>query len=136
MFPSARSFIVCSFPLSFTTRFGLHGHLQVCRILHIFIYFYTFKDSVPLLFLVRCPFLTWSHSVCFPSVFCSCAVFLRVFFLCFLAYAFVCLLWSFSSIVLRYSYQYTCTLYIISHLCCSGTCPQLTNKRLFSPDSA
>jgi hypothetical protein len=24
--------------LSFTTYFGLHGHLQVCRILHIFIF--------------------------------------------------------------------------------------------------
>jgi hypothetical protein len=34
----------------------LHGHLQVCRILHIF------KDSGLL------PFFTWSHSACFPSV--------------------------------------------------------------------
>jgi hypothetical protein len=33
MFPSACSFIVCWFPLSFTTCFGLHGHLQACRIL-------------------------------------------------------------------------------------------------------
>jgi hypothetical protein len=79
MFPSACSFISCWFSLSFTTCFGLHGHLQVCRILHIF------KDSASLLF------FTWSHSACFPFVFCSCAVFLRVF-LCFLAYVFVCLL--------------------------------------------
>jgi hypothetical protein len=34
MFPSACSFIVCCFPLSFTTCFGLHGHLQVCRIFY------------------------------------------------------------------------------------------------------
>jgi hypothetical protein len=35
MFPSACSFIVCWFPLSFTTCFGLHGHHHVCRILPI-----------------------------------------------------------------------------------------------------
>jgi hypothetical protein len=40
MFLSACSFIVCWFPLSFTTCFGLHGHLQVGRILHIFIFIY------------------------------------------------------------------------------------------------
>jgi hypothetical protein len=40
MFPSACSFIACWFPLSFTTWFALHGHLQVFRIIHIF------KDSV------------------------------------------------------------------------------------------
>jgi predicted membrane protein len=38
MFPSACSFIVFWFSLSFTIRSGLHGHLQVCRILHIFIF--------------------------------------------------------------------------------------------------
>jgi hypothetical protein len=38
MSPSACSFIVCWFPPSFTTCFGLHGHLQVCMILHIFIF--------------------------------------------------------------------------------------------------
>jgi hypothetical protein len=77
MSPSVCSFIVCWFPLYFTTCFGLHGHLQVCRILHIFMFIY-------LKILFRCffgslPFFTWSHSVCFPFVFCSCAVFLRVF---------------------------------------------------------
>jgi hypothetical protein len=36
MFPSACSYIVCWFPLSFTTCFGLHGHLQAYKILHIF----------------------------------------------------------------------------------------------------
>jgi hypothetical protein len=50
MFLSACSFLVCWFPLSFTTCFGLYGHLQVCRILNIF------KDSASL------PFFTWSHS--------------------------------------------------------------------------
>jgi hypothetical protein len=49
-------FIVCWFPLSFTTCFGLHGHLQVCRILHIF------KDSASLLFWISA-FFTWSHCV-------------------------------------------------------------------------
>jgi hypothetical protein len=90
MSPFACSFIVCWFPLSFTTCFGLHGHLQVCRILHMFIFIY-------LRILLRCffgslPFFMWSHSACFSFVFCSCAVFLRVFVLCFLAYAFDCLL--------------------------------------------
>jgi hypothetical protein len=82
MFPSACSFIVCWFLLFFTTFFGLHGHLQVCRILHIF------KDSASLLFwFAAFFFFTWSHSACFPFVFCSCVVFLRVVW-CFLAYAF------------------------------------------------
>jgi hypothetical protein len=40
MFPSACSFTVCWFPPSFTTCFSLHGHLQVYRILHIFIFIY------------------------------------------------------------------------------------------------
>jgi hypothetical protein len=35
-------------------------------------------------------FFTWSHSACFPFVFCSCAVFL-LYFCCFLACVFVCL---------------------------------------------
>jgi hypothetical protein len=39
MFQSACSFIVCWFSLSFTTCFGLHGHLQVCRIF----YFHMFE---------------------------------------------------------------------------------------------
>jgi hypothetical protein len=80
-FPSACSFIVCWFPLSFTTCFGLHGHLHVCRILHTFIF-------ICLRILLRCFFslsiFTWSHSACFPFVFCSCAIFLRVFFCVFL----------------------------------------------------
>jgi hypothetical protein len=50
MFPSACSFIVCWSPLSFTTCFGLHGHLQACRILYIFI-FVCLKDSASLPFL-------------------------------------------------------------------------------------
>jgi hypothetical protein len=78
MFPCACCFIVCWFPLSFTTCFDLHGHLQVCRILYIY-YFDIFKDSASLPF-----FFTWSHSACFPFVFCFCAVFLRVFFFVFL----------------------------------------------------
>jgi hypothetical protein len=49
MFPSACSFIVFWFSLHFTACFGLHGHLQVCRILHIFI-FICLKDSALLLF--------------------------------------------------------------------------------------
>jgi hypothetical protein len=49
MSPSACCFIVCWFPLSFTTCFGLHGHLQVCRIFCIFIFIY-------LGILLRCPF--------------------------------------------------------------------------------
>jgi hypothetical protein len=44
MFLSACSFIVFSFSLSFTICFGLHGHDQVCRIFHIFI-FICLKDS-------------------------------------------------------------------------------------------
>jgi hypothetical protein len=38
IFPFACSFIARWFSLSFTICFGLHGHLQVCRILHIFIF--------------------------------------------------------------------------------------------------
>jgi hypothetical protein len=58
MFPSACSFIVFWFSLSFTTCFGLHGHLQVCRIFHIFI-FICLKDSASLLFL----FIAFFHVV-------------------------------------------------------------------------
>jgi hypothetical protein len=32
-----RAALLCWFSLSFATYFGLHGHLQVCRILHVFI---------------------------------------------------------------------------------------------------
>jgi hypothetical protein len=38
MSPSACRYILCWFPLSFTTCFGLHGHLQVCKNFHIFIF--------------------------------------------------------------------------------------------------
>jgi hypothetical protein len=41
------------FSLSFTTCFGLNGHLQVCRILHIFI-FICLKESASLLFGFHC----------------------------------------------------------------------------------
>jgi hypothetical protein len=58
-------------PLSFTTCFGLRGHLQVCRSLHIFIFVY-------LRSLLRCLFLC-GYTACFSFVFCSCAVFIRVF---------------------------------------------------------
>jgi hypothetical protein len=49
MIPSACSFIVFWFSLSFTTCFGLHGYLQVCRIFRIFI-FICLKDFASLLF--------------------------------------------------------------------------------------
>jgi hypothetical protein len=43
MFPSACTFIVCWFPLAFTTCFGLHGHLQGRRIyIYIYIYIYMY----------------------------------------------------------------------------------------------
>jgi hypothetical protein len=69
-------------PLSFATRFGLHGHLQVFRIFYINLleefcfaaFFYLFS--------------TWSHSACFHLCFSS--VFLRSF-CSFLACVFVCL---------------------------------------------
>jgi hypothetical protein len=38
VFPSACAALLCSFSMSFTTCFGLHGHLQVCRILRTFIF--------------------------------------------------------------------------------------------------
>jgi hypothetical protein len=68
IFPSACSFIVCWFPLSFTTCFGLHGHLQVCRILHIF------KDSASLLFFLRGHTLHVFH-LCFVPVLFSFVLF-------------------------------------------------------------
>jgi hypothetical protein len=63
--------------------FGLHGHLQVCRIFH----FHMLEGFCFAAFL-----FTWSHSVCFPFVFCSCVVFLR-YSCCFLACVFVCLIY-------------------------------------------
>jgi hypothetical protein len=69
------SFIVLVFTVSLC--FGLHGHLQVCK---IFI-FICLKDSASLLFVafwVCCLFFTWSHTARFPFVFfLSC--FLRYF---------------------------------------------------------
>jgi hypothetical protein len=64
-------FIVCWFPLPFTTCFGLHGHLQVCRILDIFISI-SLKDSASLLF--RCLFhVPFCFIVCwFPLPFTTC----------------------------------------------------------------
>jgi hypothetical protein len=106
MFPSACSFIVCWFSLSFTTCFGLHGHLQVWAILHIFI-FICLNDSASL------PFFTYSHFACFPIVFCSCAVLLR-YFCCFLACVFVCLL-------------FLCCLFVLSDRTDKHTCKE-TNK--------
>jgi predicted membrane protein len=84
MFPSACSFIVFRFSLILNTCFGLHGHHQVCRILHIFI-FIRLKDSASLPFF----FLTWSYPAYFPFVFCSCAIFL-LYFCCFLVCVCVC----------------------------------------------
>jgi hypothetical protein len=61
MFPSACIFIVCWFPLSFTTCLGLHGHLQACRILHMFIFIYlrikTDKQNPGLCFRLRAALL-------------------------------------------------------------------------------
>jgi hypothetical protein len=61
------------FPLSFTACFGLHGHLQVCKSLHIFI-----KESALLLFLfsafLRGPTLHVFH-LCFVPVLFSFVLF-------------------------------------------------------------
>jgi hypothetical protein len=62
------------FPLSFTTCFGLHGHLQVYRILHIFI----FKS---LRILLRC-FFFFVRCVFFPHVVTLCMFSIYVLFLC------------------------------------------------------
>jgi Na+/proline symporter len=63
MFLSACSFIVGWFPLYFTTCFGLHGHLQVCRMF----YFHMLEGFFfAALFL---PFFKWSHSACFHQCF-------------------------------------------------------------------
>jgi hypothetical protein len=60
----------------FTTCFGLHGHLQVCR---IFLFSYASKILLRCFF---CLFFTWSHSACFHLCFFS-SVFLH-YFCCFL----------------------------------------------------
>jgi hypothetical protein len=78
MCPSAYCFIVYWFPLSFITCFGLHGHLQVCMILHIF------KDSVLLLFSL--PFL-YVVTLC---MFLICVLFLCCFPSCVLVFSCLC----------------------------------------------
>jgi hypothetical protein len=84
MSPSACSFIVCWFPLSFTTCFGLHGHLQACTILHIFIF-------ICLRIFTSLPFFTWSHSTCFPSVGCVKLLYeVLLLFMLFLVLLYVC----------------------------------------------
>jgi hypothetical protein len=77
MFPSACCFIVCWFSLSFTTCCGLHGHLQVCRILHIVIFICLMTLLRRFFFFVRCLFSRGHTFACFSFVFCSCAVMLR-----------------------------------------------------------
>jgi hypothetical protein len=74
MSASACCFIVCWFSLSFTTCFGLRGHLQVCRI------FICLEDFGSLVTLCMC-------SICVLFLCCSPSC-----FWCFLAYALVCLL--------------------------------------------
>jgi hypothetical protein len=71
MSPSACSFIACWFPPSFTTCFGLRGHLQVCRIFFIFM---CSKDPASLL----------SFHSARSHPFRSCTAFLRVFCLLFI----------------------------------------------------
>jgi hypothetical protein len=94
MFPSAYSFILCWFSLSFTTCFGLHGHLQVCRILHIFIY-------LCLRILLRCVLLHfWFAAFSYVVTLCMfsiCGLFLFSFPSCsfFLVFSACCLLWLF-----------------------------------------
>jgi hypothetical protein len=64
-----RAALLCWFPLSFATCFGLHGHLHVCRILHIF------KDSASLLFFAAfftCPSACCSIVCWFPLCFTTC----------------------------------------------------------------
>jgi hypothetical protein len=80
MSPSACSFIVCWFPLSFTTCFSLHGHLQVCRIFHML------KGFCLDAFLVRC----LSLHVVTLCMFSTCVLFLYCFPLCFLVFSCLC----------------------------------------------
>jgi hypothetical protein len=85
MFPSACSFIVFWFSLSFTTCFGLHGHLQVCRILHIFL-FIRLRDSASLLFWFTA-FFSRGHTLhffhlCFVPVLFSFVIFVASLRVC------------------------------------------------------
>jgi hypothetical protein len=81
MFPSACRFIVCWFPLSFTTCFGLHDHLQVSKILHIFIF-------ICLRILLRCFF--WFAAFFYVVTFSICVLFLCCFFSCFFVSSCLC----------------------------------------------
>jgi hypothetical protein len=79
-----RETLLCWFPLSFTTCFGLHGHLQVCRIHRIFI----FKC---LRILLRCFFsLLPFFYVVTLCTFSICVLFLCCFPSCFLAFSCLC----------------------------------------------
>jgi hypothetical protein len=58
------------------------AYIAIFRCVGFFIYLFSYNLRI----LLRCffgsiPFFfTWSHSACFPFVFCSCVVFLRAFF--------------------------------------------------------
>jgi hypothetical protein len=80
-----RAALLCRFSLSFTTCFGLHGHLQVCSIFYFHMlggfcfaaFFYLFSHVVTLCMF---PFVFFS---CFPSLFLLFpCVFLCLLFLC------------------------------------------------------
>jgi hypothetical protein len=59
-----RTALLCWFSRSFATCFGLHGHLQVCRIFYFhMLEGFCFAASFSLFF------FTWSHSVCFHLCF-------------------------------------------------------------------
>jgi hypothetical protein len=105
MFPSACSFIVFWFSLSFTTCFGLHGHLHVCRILFICL-----KDSAKLLFCFAAFFFSRIHTLhvfhlCFLPVLFFFVIFL-VSFLCVCVYMCVCI--CVCVYVYVYVYVYVC----------------------------
>jgi hypothetical protein len=81
-----------------------------------------FKDSASLLFWFVA-FFMWSHSACFPFVFCSCAVFLRVFFVCVLL-----LIRRPKHVVKDSGNQHTIKLHVdgeITYNTCGGLSPQL-----------
>jgi hypothetical protein len=111
MFSSACSFIACWFYLSFTTFFSLHGHPQVCRILHVFIF-------TCLRVLLFCFFFTWSHCtificgvgkvviwgiiiICYLCYFWYCFIYIYIYIFCL---CFVLVLFSF----VQYSFNNTC----------------------------
>jgi hypothetical protein len=93
MFPSACGFILCWFSLSFTTCFGLHDHLQVYRIFHIFIF-------ICLRILLRCFFwfaalfhvvTLWMFLICVLFLCCFPSCFFRVFLLMRLSACYLCI---------------------------------------------